>query len=294
MSKVLEPPDPRRRQPQRRLRGQRDREPRGVPLPRRPGPHPGLQHQAVHHRGGAGPLRQLDGRLATTVRGEGNLEADGTWRGSLYLVGGGDPSFGSRSFGSRNYGGGGAVEDLAAALESAGIRRVSGRIIGDETAFDTRRGGPSSGYRTSGYVGPAQRRWPSTAAWPPRAAAATSPGRRCSPPRGWTPPWAAAASTWRSRPAPATRPAGTTELAAEQSPGDVPPGHAHQPPVGQLLRRDAAQGHRPAGRRPRHHRRRRPRGDRCSPATWARGRGSPTARASAAATAPRRAAWSGC
>ena len=35
------------------------------------------------------------GRLATTVRGEGNLEADGTWRGSLYLVGGGDPSFGS-------------------------------------------------------------------------------------------------------------------------------------------------------------------------------------------------------
>ena len=94
------------------------------------------------------------GRLATTVRGEGNLEGDGTWRGSLYLVGGGDPSFGSRSFGSRNYGGGGAVEDLAAALQSAGIRRVSGRIIGDETAFDTRRGGPSSGYRTSGYVGP--------------------------------------------------------------------------------------------------------------------------------------------
>ena len=94
------------------------------------------------------------GRLATTVRGEGNLEADGTWRGSLYLVGGGDPTFGSRSFGSRNYGGGGAVEDLAGALASAGIRRVSGRIIGDETAFDTRRGGPSSGYRTSGYVGP--------------------------------------------------------------------------------------------------------------------------------------------
>ena len=94
------------------------------------------------------------GRLATTVRGEGNLEADGTWRGSLYLVGGGDPTFGSRRFGSRNYGGGGAVEDLAAVLQSAGIRRVSGRIIGDETAFDGRRGGPSSGYRTSGYVGP--------------------------------------------------------------------------------------------------------------------------------------------
>ncbi|HLM26102.1 MAG TPA: D-alanyl-D-alanine carboxypeptidase/D-alanyl-D-alanine-endopeptidase [Thermoleophilaceae bacterium] len=95
-----------------------------------------------------------DGHLATTVRGEGNLEPDGTWRGSLYLVGGGDPTFGSRSFGSRNYGAGGAVEDLATALQGAGIRRVSGRIVGDETAFDGRRGGPSSGYRTSGYVGP--------------------------------------------------------------------------------------------------------------------------------------------
>jgi serine-type D-Ala-D-Ala carboxypeptidase/endopeptidase (penicillin-binding protein 4) len=94
------------------------------------------------------------GRLATTVRGVGNLEADGTWRGSLYLVGGGDPTFGSRGFGNRNYGGGGAVEDLAVALSAAGIRHVSGRIIGDETAFDTRRGGPDSGYRTSGYVGP--------------------------------------------------------------------------------------------------------------------------------------------
>ena len=95
-----------------------------------------------------------DGRLATTVRGEGRLESDGTWRGSLYLVGGGDPTFGSRGFAGRNYGGGGAVEDLAGALREAGIRRVSGRIVGDETAFDTRRGGPASGYRTSGYVGP--------------------------------------------------------------------------------------------------------------------------------------------
>ena len=95
-----------------------------------------------------------DGRLSTTVRGEGNLESDGTWRGSLYLVGGGDPTFGSRSFAGRNYGGGGAVEDLAGALRKAGVRRVSGRIIGDETVFDTRRGGPESGFRISPYVGP--------------------------------------------------------------------------------------------------------------------------------------------
>jgi D-alanyl-D-alanine carboxypeptidase/D-alanyl-D-alanine-endopeptidase (penicillin-binding protein 4) len=95
-----------------------------------------------------------DGRLTTSVLGGGHLEPDGTWRGSLYLVGGGDPTFGSRAFASRNYGGGGAVEDLAAKLDAAGIRRVSGRIIGDETGFDSRRGGPASGYRISGYVGP--------------------------------------------------------------------------------------------------------------------------------------------
>ncbi|MDQ3721155.1 MAG: D-alanyl-D-alanine carboxypeptidase, partial [Actinomycetota bacterium] len=95
-----------------------------------------------------------DGRLATTIRGEGSLGGDGTWRGSLYLVGGGDPTFGSRSFAGRNYGGGGAVEDLAGALREAGIRRVTGRIIGDETVFDTRRGGPASGFGISPYVGP--------------------------------------------------------------------------------------------------------------------------------------------
>jgi len=95
-----------------------------------------------------------DGRLTTRVLGQGGLEPDGTWRGSLYLVGSGDPSFGSRSFGRRAYGGGGAVEDLAARLAAAGIQRVSGRVIGDESAFDSRRGGPASGYRVSGYVGP--------------------------------------------------------------------------------------------------------------------------------------------
>ena len=94
-------------------------------------------------------------RLATEVRGDGDLELDGTYRGNLYLVGGGDPSFGSRRFGRRAYrGGGAAVEDLARKLAELGIRRVTGRVIGDESRFDLRRGGPDSAFRTSIYVGP--------------------------------------------------------------------------------------------------------------------------------------------
>ncbi|MBA3298649.1 MAG: D-alanyl-D-alanine carboxypeptidase/D-alanyl-D-alanine-endopeptidase [Thermoleophilaceae bacterium] len=94
-------------------------------------------------------------RLNTGVRGDGELDLDGTYRGNLYLVGGGDPTFGSRRFGLRAYGGGAsAVEDLAVKLKELGILRVTGRVVGDESRFDTLRGGPDSGYRTSIYVGP--------------------------------------------------------------------------------------------------------------------------------------------
>ena len=41
------------------------------------------------------------------------------------------------------------MEDLAAKLKEAGIERVTGRILGDESRFDSLRGGPDSGYRTS-------------------------------------------------------------------------------------------------------------------------------------------------
>jgi D-alanyl-D-alanine carboxypeptidase/D-alanyl-D-alanine-endopeptidase (penicillin-binding protein 4) len=95
-----------------------------------------------------------DAKLSTEVRGDGDLELDGTYRGNLYLVGGGDPTFGSRRFVRRAYRSGAAVEDLAAKLKDTGIKRVTGRILGDESRFDSLRGGPDSDYRTSIYVGP--------------------------------------------------------------------------------------------------------------------------------------------
>ena len=197
-------PDPRRRKPQRRLRGNAT-ENRGVFRFRADRARILASNTKLFTTAAALARFGSAGRLATTVRGEGNLEADGTWRGSLYLVGGGDPSFGSRSFGSRNYGGGGAVEDLAAALRE---RRHPPRQRAHHRRRDRLRHPPRRalvGLPDLGLRGARSAAWRSTAAWPPRAAAATSPGRRCSPPRGWTRPWAAAASTWRWRPAPATR-----------------------------------------------------------------------------------------
>jgi D-alanyl-D-alanine carboxypeptidase/D-alanyl-D-alanine-endopeptidase (penicillin-binding protein 4) len=96
----------------------------------------------------------IEGTLATEVRGAGQLGDRGVYRGNLYLVGGGDPSFGSQSFTGRAYGGGATVEALAAQLDRAGVERVSGRVLGDESAFDSLRGGPDSGYGLSPWVGP--------------------------------------------------------------------------------------------------------------------------------------------
>jgi len=93
-------------------------------------------------------------RLATEVRGTGALDTEGTYSGSLYLVGGGDPSFGSGGFARRAYGGGGSVETLASRLKAIGVRSVTGRIYGDESKFDSLRGGPDSRYLISPYVGP--------------------------------------------------------------------------------------------------------------------------------------------
>ncbi len=93
-------------------------------------------------------------RIETRVIGAGRLDERGRWHGSLYLRGGGDPTFGSEAFARRSYLASASVESLARRLRGYGIRSVSGRVVGDESLFDSRRGGPASGFRTSIYVGP--------------------------------------------------------------------------------------------------------------------------------------------
>jgi D-alanyl-D-alanine carboxypeptidase/D-alanyl-D-alanine-endopeptidase (penicillin-binding protein 4) len=97
-----------------------------------------------------GPAAQLP----TAVYGIGHLAPGGVWEGSLYLRGGGDPTFGSSSFIRSHYGGAGAsVQALVTQLvHGRGIQHVTGAIVGDESLLDTRRGEPSSGYAVDPFL----------------------------------------------------------------------------------------------------------------------------------------------
>jgi D-alanyl-D-alanine carboxypeptidase/D-alanyl-D-alanine-endopeptidase (penicillin-binding protein 4) len=96
----------------------------------------------------------VSGSLATTLLGDGSLTSSGVWKGSVYLRGGGDPTFGSRAFARSAYGSEASVEELADELDDAGFKSVTGAVVGDESLFDSLRGGPDSGYGTSIWVGP--------------------------------------------------------------------------------------------------------------------------------------------
>ena len=90
-----------------------------------------------------------DATFQTRVYGNGTLTPAGTLIGTLYLRGGGDPTFGSASFDQAMYGTGTTVQTLATDLRRDGIRRIQGSIVGDESYFDSLRGGPASGYRAN-------------------------------------------------------------------------------------------------------------------------------------------------
>src|SRR5947209_7620425 len=69
--------------------------------------------------------------LSTAIEGVGSLDPTGTWNGTLYLVGGGDPSFGSSSFDHVWYGAGATMQRLVSNLvTSAGIHAIRGGVVG--------------------------------------------------------------------------------------------------------------------------------------------------------------------
>jgi D-alanyl-D-alanine carboxypeptidase len=68
-------------------------------------------------------------RIETDVLGDGR-QSGTTWQGDLVLKGYGDPALTSAQIGS-----------LARQVAADGIEHVSGRILGDESWFDTRRTG---------------------------------------------------------------------------------------------------------------------------------------------------------
>jgi serine-type D-Ala-D-Ala carboxypeptidase/endopeptidase (penicillin-binding protein 4) len=96
-----------------------------------------------------------EARLQTSIYRSGNVDASGTLKGSLYLVGGGDPALASPDFARKFLGGLDTdIFDLTGEVESAGIHRVTGRLYGDDTIFDRLRGVADSGYAPSSYIGP--------------------------------------------------------------------------------------------------------------------------------------------
>jgi D-alanyl-D-alanine carboxypeptidase/D-alanyl-D-alanine-endopeptidase (penicillin-binding protein 4) len=94
-------------------------------------------------------------RIATTVETDGTVDRNGVLHGSLYLVGGGDPTLGTPSFYRRFLGGLGTdVFQLKAQVREAGIEAITGRLYADDSVFDRLRGVADSGYATSSYIGP--------------------------------------------------------------------------------------------------------------------------------------------
>ncbi len=81
--------------------------------------------------------------LTTKVKAQGKLTGNGRLKGSLYLIGAGDPSLGA--FG---------ISKLVEDIRDSGIRRVQGTVIGDDTLFDRLRGVPDSGWGASEYIAP--------------------------------------------------------------------------------------------------------------------------------------------
>lgn len=76
-------------------------------------------------------------RISTEVLGHGTLEGT-TWRGDLVLKGYGDPTLSSAG-----------LTRLASRLKAAGISRVTGSMVGDESFFDSARTAP--GWKASFY-----------------------------------------------------------------------------------------------------------------------------------------------
>jgi D-alanyl-D-alanine carboxypeptidase/D-alanyl-D-alanine-endopeptidase (penicillin-binding protein 4) len=97
-----------------------------------------------------------DATLQTAIYGVGALAANGTFEGSLYLHGGGDPSFGSTSFDNYFYGKNvthATMQSLVAQLVKQGIKSISGHVYGDASYLDKAQGTRPYHFRPSFDLG---------------------------------------------------------------------------------------------------------------------------------------------
>jgi D-alanyl-D-alanine carboxypeptidase/D-alanyl-D-alanine-endopeptidase (penicillin-binding protein 4) len=99
-----------------------------------------------------------DTRLSTVV-GAAAPMTDGVVAGDLFVVGGGDPLLTTPGYQASLDDTGQVVEQyaqLADALVAAGLKEVTGQIVGDDSRYDTERWIPSwpERYQREGFIGP--------------------------------------------------------------------------------------------------------------------------------------------
>ena len=173
----------------------------------------------------------------------------GVWEGSIYLRGGGDPTFGSSAFIAHHYGGVGS--SVARSPASSRAPTASARSRAGSRA--TKR----CSTRSAGSPPAAMRRTPS---WKARSARWPSTAAQTGSERGPHAPAAYAARQLRA----ALKAAGVSRARLERGrhdarrarcrwprspPHDLPAARPDAAALGQLLRRDAAEGARGAPRR---------------------------------------------
>lgn len=84
-----------------------------------------------------------DSRLNTQALALGPIGVDGRLHGDLYLRGSGDPTLS-----------GAGLRRLADAIVHAGVLRITGRVVGDESDFNRRRGTSATGFGPSADLSP--------------------------------------------------------------------------------------------------------------------------------------------
>ena len=156
--------------------------------------------------------------LATTLLGDGSLDSNGTWKGSIYLRGGGDPTFGSRSFARRAYGSDASVEVLADQLDQAGFKSVTGSVVGRRVAVRLAPRRPGLGLRHLDLGRAAQRARLRPRARELRRDRRSRSSRPSSRPRRLDAALKQRGIQVRGKPRTGTAPDGSVELAEARSP----------------------------------------------------------------------------